>query len=528
MHKLSIALAIAAAIAATPARAEVVTTVPQPSKVHFGGTLTALPNDKAILVGGSSSASAEIFDFATNSWTDAKPMSVPRQAHGAARLSDGRVLVVGGLGLDGKTWQKSAEIFDPKTGAWTTVAAPAHGHGGPLVVASTGAVAALAAEDGTISNDLEFYDPIANVWTTRARAIYRHVSYAFAALPDGLLVIGGGDRIERYNSTTDKWSALPFLFPVRTAAASVVMKDGRVLIVGGGELPGGASPSVFDPKTNSLSLVAAGDRRLGGAGAELLSDGRVLLLGASVSTGTPPSVEIFDPTTNGVTKIAEVWLDGMLTAAASDNRVLATSRTSTATVVVTVPRKCTMASECSSGFCVDGYCCDSACKGQCEACDVLNALGTCTAVGGAPHGARTACSPPWTPSCRASACDGYTRDKCVASASTGPCDCSKDSDCESGFCTDGVCCNRRCDGQCEACDFPTTRGSCMPVTGEPRGIRRAARWPAPEFAPCKRATAATPTRAHTSTSPRPTAIRSVAAACSVTATATESAASPMS
>src|SRR5690606_19377231 len=40
-------------------------------------------------------------------------------------------------------------------------------------------------------------------------------------------------------------------------------------------------------------------------------------------------------------------------------------------------------------------------------------------------------------------------------------------------CSDGLCCDRPCTGQCEACDLPGHEGTCMPVTGAPRGDRPA-------------------------------------------------------
>jgi outer membrane protein OmpA-like peptidoglycan-associated protein len=43
--------------------------------------------------------------------------------------------------------------------------------------------------------------------------------------------------------------------------------------------------------------------------------------------------------------------------------------------------------------------------------------------------------------------------------------CASDGECDSGVCADGVCCDRRCDGQCEAC---SSRGACEPVIGAPR------------------------------------------------------------
>jgi hypothetical protein len=49
--------------------------------------------------------------------------------------------------------------------------------------------------------------------------------------------------------------------------------------------------------------------------------------------------------------------------------------------------------------------------------------------------------------------------------------CESDRECASGFCVDGVCCQSACAGPCEACDLPGSMGSCLPVTGAPRGQR---------------------------------------------------------
>lgn len=88
---------------------------------------------------------------------------------------------------------------------------------------------------------------------------------------------------------------------------------------------------------------------------------------------------------------------------------------------------CAAGVECASGLCVDGVCCNAGCTGQCEACDVAGAVGTCSAVLGAPHGARTACG--GTGACQAS-CDGANRVSCGAypGASTV---------CAAGTCTAG-------------------------------------------------------------------------------------------
>ncbi|MDQ3030812.1 MAG: hypothetical protein M3Y87_00180 [Myxococcota bacterium] len=51
--------------------------------------------------------------------------------------------------------------------------------------------------------------------------------------------------------------------------------------------------------------------------------------------------------------------------------------------------------------------------------------------------------------------------------------CTLDTDCLSGFCTDGVCCNERCSGQCERCNRPGALGACGAQTGAPFGTRTA-------------------------------------------------------
>ncbi len=78
---------------------------------------------------------------------------------------------------------------------------------------------------------------------------------------------------------------------------------------------------------------------------------------------------------------------------------------------------CSGSNQCASGYCVDGVCCESACDGQCEACDVFGATGTCTPIVGAPHGTRGACAAasPGEP-CSARRCDGTDRTSCAGLA----------------------------------------------------------------------------------------------------------------
>ena len=85
--------------------------------------------------------------------------------------------------------------------------------------------------------------------------------------------------------------------------------------------------------------------------------------------------------------------------------------------------------------------------------------------------------------------------RAASGASNGSCGpkppgavCAADSECASGFCTDGVCCNVACHGACVTCNQAGRRGTCWPVDAgradphqhlQGRGRRLAAARPAP-------------------------------------------------
>ena len=81
-------------------------------------TTTLLPDGRVLVVGGSSSSgansaltSAELYDEASGKFSTAASLSVPRWSHTATPLSHGRVLVIGGE--DGTSFLNSVEIYTP-------------------------------------------------------------------------------------------------------------------------------------------------------------------------------------------------------------------------------------------------------------------------------------------------------------------------------------------------------------------------------------------------------------------------------
>ncbi|AFE04585.1 hypothetical protein COCOR_02296 [Corallococcus coralloides DSM 2259] len=122
-----------------------------PRRPHAAAALARLQDGRVLLIGGTSvrgfftgtavrSTSVELYDPATGLWRDTGFLNVARSGHTATVLADGRVLVAGGVGADGKVipW---VELYDVETERWTLTA--------PLSTARTSHVATQL-EDGRV------------------------------------------------------------------------------------------------------------------------------------------------------------------------------------------------------------------------------------------------------------------------------------------------------------------------------------------------------------------------------------------
>jgi hypothetical protein len=90
-------------------------------------TATLLPNGIVVVAGGhdsngNTSASAELYDPASGTWTATGSLNTARDQHTATLLPNGMVLVAGGLDSNFDV-SASAELYDPASGAWTATAA---------------------------------------------------------------------------------------------------------------------------------------------------------------------------------------------------------------------------------------------------------------------------------------------------------------------------------------------------------------------------------------------------------------------
>lgn len=262
---------------------------------RVGHTATLLPDGKVLIAGGYNGdylANAEIYDPATGGFTATGPMTMARSDHIAVLLNNGKVLLAGGLGT-GWTFLASAELYDPGTGSFTatggmTTARESHSatllKNGQVLIAG-GHKDRRAAM--TIYSSAEIYDPARGSFSaTGNMTIVRH-KHAAALLPDGnVLIVGGSDKrdsrgkydsAEIYQSREGRFKAIGTMNLARFKLANtlITLRDGKILIAGGGE-----RPEIYDPATKTFQLVKGQmDRARFFSAATLLKDGRVLILG---------------------------------------------------------------------------------------------------------------------------------------------------------------------------------------------------------------------------------------------------------
>lgn len=173
--------------------------------------------------------SAEIFDPATEVWTEVSPMPEPRYQHTASVLPDGRVLVVGGNEVSTEPDQV-ALFWSSATDAWSPAPdPPSHREEHRAVTLDSGEVLLFGGfVEGSRGTGIDIFDPSSETWRTVASTNPEHG----IALPDGrvFFVGGGGPRI--FDIGDDSFDELAPMPVERSPDAIVVLPGGDILVAG--------------------------------------------------------------------------------------------------------------------------------------------------------------------------------------------------------------------------------------------------------------------------------------------------------
>jgi YVTN family beta-propeller protein len=276
-------------------------------------TATLLSNGKVLVTGGIGNplaplGTAELYDPIANSWSSAGTMSAKRAWHTATLLDNGQVLVTGGSTQFAPiSALATAEIYDPGTNSWITVkpmSAARAFHTASLL--SDGNV--LVAGGETTQTGIataEIYNPTTNSWATTGSLQDGRFNYAASLLVSGQVLATGGlssvgvlpTLAESYDPSSGRWSAAGSLLMGRYAHTATLLNSGDVLVAGGytgsAQL---AEVELYNPSGNSWT--AAGSLALARTGhtATLLPSGGVLVAGGGFGTPATATAEYYDTT----------------------------------------------------------------------------------------------------------------------------------------------------------------------------------------------------------------------------------------
>ena len=234
-------------------------------------------------------------------------MTVARAAHTATLLLDGRVLIAGG-------GSASAELYDATSQTFTAT--------GSMTLAQDARSATLLA-NSTLPNygkvlmagggDLiaELFDPTAGTFTATGSMVAPHLGQTATLLRNGQVLIAGGETVkaELFNPSTGAFTATGSMTVSRSGHTATLLPNGRVLIAGGvqdfgpGTVPiqgpGVASAELYDPVSGTFTATGSMSEGRFGHTATLLVDGIVLV------TGPDNMAELYSPGTGTFSVVGE-------------------------------------------------------------------------------------------------------------------------------------------------------------------------------------------------------------------------------
>ncbi|MBJ7469758.1 MAG: hypothetical protein JHD16_00570 [Solirubrobacteraceae bacterium] len=276
--------------------------------------LPKLPNGRWLIAGGLTTgdvttATTETYDADTGQWSAAPSMASPRVGMNPVSLPDGRVLVAGGYSnYSTSTTTATAEVFDADTNSWSNVASMTQKRGGhTTTVLNDGRVLVAGGDEGsgTILTTAEIYDPQTNQWSTTTMPGAMFAASAVTLADGRVLIVAGGQSASwlpgstaayLFNPANDTWSTAGSMSAPRVLAHAWPLADGRVLVTGALSGSQRATAETYNPQTNTWSAydTMLSERAVGSA--VTLSDGDLMAAGGIGASARTTAAELHGQT----------------------------------------------------------------------------------------------------------------------------------------------------------------------------------------------------------------------------------------
>jgi hypothetical protein len=233
-------------------------------------------NDDGVLVGDIESSNEVLYDETTDApnrfFADTGSLAVPRAFHTATLLTNGTVLIAGGIQSKFGDFTSTAEIYDPNAnggvGGFTATGSMQHARAGhTATLLPNGTVLMVGGSDGVSAlTSIEIFDPSSGVFSTLSSPLSEgRLFHRASLLPSGRVLVTGG------------WNAN---FPPSVRGIGPL---GIVIDVLPGELDVAlASALIVDPAANAVVPTGSMLIPRGFHTATMLANGQVLIAGGGV------------------------------------------------------------------------------------------------------------------------------------------------------------------------------------------------------------------------------------------------------
>jgi hypothetical protein len=213
-----------------------------PRQARIGHTATLLANGRVLIVGGliARALPNEEFDPESNGWVERPGPRSPRLFHAAVRLQDGRVLIAGGINGVGPGVVGTAEIYDPATATWSDAGTMLGARNAPKAELLPDGRVLVVGGGETEMPAAEIYDPATGTWSPAPGLKESLCYHQMTALSGSGAITTGGITCGANETWSGAmlhdgsgWQPMPPLLESRNSHTVTALSDGALLVVGG-------------------------------------------------------------------------------------------------------------------------------------------------------------------------------------------------------------------------------------------------------------------------------------------------------